>query len=81
MDKSIFVASKLADSSGCTSLRRIPRGGIEHAQMEELHSFLDNTILSDMQDRWRWTLSGDGEFSVSTLRGLIDDKTIASVGF
>ncbi|GJX71519.1 RNA-directed DNA polymerase, eukaryota, reverse transcriptase zinc-binding domain protein [Tanacetum coccineum] len=80
MDKSISVASKLADSSGCTSLRRIPRGGIEHAQMEELHSFLDNTILSDMQDRWRWTLSGDGEFSVSTLRGLIDDKTIASVG-
>ncbi|GJT01969.1 RNA-directed DNA polymerase, eukaryota [Tanacetum coccineum] len=32
-----------------------------------------------MQDRWRWTLSGDGEFSVSTLRGFIDDKTIASV--
>ncbi|GJW73971.1 putative reverse transcriptase domain-containing protein [Tanacetum coccineum] len=80
MDKSISVASKLADSSGCTSLRRIPRGGIEHAQMEELHSFLDNTILSDMQDRWRWTLSKDGEFSVATLRGLIDDKTIASVG-
>ncbi|GKA75313.1 RNA-directed DNA polymerase, eukaryota, reverse transcriptase zinc-binding domain protein [Tanacetum coccineum] len=79
MDKSISVASKLADSSGCTSLRRIPRGGIEHAQMEELHSFLDNTILSDMQDRWRWTLSGDGEFSVSTLRGLIDDKIIVLV--
>ncbi|GKA03685.1 RNA-directed DNA polymerase, eukaryota, reverse transcriptase zinc-binding domain protein [Tanacetum coccineum] len=80
MDKSISVASKLADSCGCTSLRRIPRGGIEHAQMEELHSFLDNTILSDMQDRWRWTLSRDGEFLVSTLRGLIDDKTIAPVG-
>ncbi|GJU44282.1 RNA-directed DNA polymerase, eukaryota [Tanacetum coccineum] len=51
MYKSISVASKLADSSGCTSLRRIPRGGIEHAQMEELHLLLDNTILSDMQDR------------------------------
>ncbi|GJV26855.1 hypothetical protein Tco_1383303 [Tanacetum coccineum] len=73
-DKSISVASKLAHSSVCYSLRRIPRGGIEHIQMEGLHSYLDGTILSGMLDRWRWTLSGDWEFSVSSIRCFIDDK-------
>ncbi|GJW69780.1 putative RNA-directed DNA polymerase, eukaryota, reverse transcriptase zinc-binding domain protein [Tanacetum coccineum] len=48
-DKSISVASKLAHSSVCYSLRRIPRGG-------------------------------DGEFSVSSIRCFIDDKTLATVG-
>ncbi|GJZ64725.1 putative reverse transcriptase domain-containing protein [Tanacetum coccineum] len=73
-DKSISVASKLAHSSICYSLRRIPRGGIEHVQMEGLHSYLDGTILSGMLDRWRWTLSCDWEFSVSSIRCFIDDK-------
>ncbi|GJX54884.1 RNA-directed DNA polymerase, eukaryota [Tanacetum coccineum] len=78
--KSISVASKLAHSSVCYSLRRIPRGGIEHVQMEGLRSYLDGTILSRMLDRWRWTLSGDGEFSVSSIRCFIDDRTLATVG-
>ncbi|GJX79158.1 RNA-directed DNA polymerase, eukaryota, reverse transcriptase zinc-binding domain protein [Tanacetum coccineum] len=42
--------------------------------------FLQLQIKTYSQRWWRWTLFGDGEFSVSTLRGLIDDKTIASVG-
>ncbi|GJT28614.1 RNA-directed DNA polymerase, eukaryota, reverse transcriptase zinc-binding domain protein [Tanacetum coccineum] len=80
IDKSISVASKLAHSSVCFSLRRIPRGGIKHVQMEGLHSYLDGTILSGMLDRWRWTLSSDGEFLVSSIRCFIDDKTLATVG-
>ncbi|GJY08676.1 RNA-directed DNA polymerase, eukaryota, reverse transcriptase zinc-binding domain protein [Tanacetum coccineum] len=79
-DKSISVASKLAHSSVCYSLRRNPGGGIEHVQMEGLNSYLEGTILSSMIDRWRWTLLGDGEFSMSSVRCLIDDKTLATVG-
>nr|GEW51116.1 reverse transcriptase domain-containing protein [Tanacetum cinerariifolium] len=45
-----------------------------------LHSYLDDTIQSDIHDRWRWTLSSDGEFSVLSLRRFIDDKSIATVG-
>nr|GEV77395.1 RNA-directed DNA polymerase, eukaryota [Tanacetum cinerariifolium] len=31
-------------------------------------------------DRWQWSLSDDGEFSVSSIRCLIDDKSLDSVG-
>nr|GEW74079.1 putative RNA-directed DNA polymerase, eukaryota, reverse transcriptase zinc-binding domain protein [Tanacetum cinerariifolium] len=79
IDKSISVASKMAHSSVFYSLRRTPRGG-EQFQMEGLNSYLESTIMSSMIDRWRWTLSGDGEFSVSSVMCLIDDKTLATIG-
>ncbi|GKB79710.1 RNA-directed DNA polymerase, eukaryota, reverse transcriptase zinc-binding domain protein [Tanacetum coccineum] len=59
---------------------RTPRGGIEQVQMEDLKSYLEGTILSSMLDRWRWSFSGDGEFSVSSVRSLIDDKILEVVG-
>nr|GFB67902.1 RNA-directed DNA polymerase, eukaryota [Tanacetum cinerariifolium] len=31
-------------------------------------------------DRWIWSLSGDGEFSVSSVRNLIDDKNLGTIG-
>ncbi|GJW61903.1 RNA-directed DNA polymerase, eukaryota, reverse transcriptase zinc-binding domain protein [Tanacetum coccineum] len=79
-DKSISVASKMAHSSLCFSLRRTLRGGIEQVQMEDLKSYLEGTILSSMLGRWRWSFSGDGEFSVSSVRSLIDDKILEVVG-
>ncbi|GJW65188.1 hypothetical protein Tco_0117072 [Tanacetum coccineum] len=76
MDKSISVASKLADSSGCTSLRRIPRGGIEHAQIGSrlirswiIYSVLICKIVA--LDSFE-----DGEFSVFLLRALLRINTI-----
>ncbi|GKA44492.1 RNA-directed DNA polymerase, eukaryota, reverse transcriptase zinc-binding domain protein [Tanacetum coccineum] len=54
---------------------RTPRGGIEQVQMEDLKSYLEGTILSSMLDRWRWSFSGDGEFSMSSVRSLIDDNS------
>nr|GFB38792.1 RNA-directed DNA polymerase, eukaryota, reverse transcriptase zinc-binding domain protein [Tanacetum cinerariifolium] len=29
-----------------------------------------------MLDRWYWTLSGSGDFSVTSARNLIDDQTL-----
>ena len=48
--------------------------------MASLQSHLEGVVLSNMLDRWIWTLSGDGEFSVSSVRSLIDDKTLGTVG-
>ncbi|GKF49132.1 hypothetical protein Tco_0142383, partial [Tanacetum coccineum] len=47
--------------------------------MEDLKSYLEGTILSSMLDRWRWSFSGDGEFSMSSVRSLIDDKILEVV--
>ncbi|GJR84790.1 RNA-directed DNA polymerase, eukaryota [Tanacetum coccineum] len=79
-DKSISVAAKMAHSSFGFSLRSIPRGGIEQHQMEELLSNLEGLLLPNMLDRWFWSHSGDGDFSVSSTRNFIDNKTIGVVG-
>ncbi|GJV48361.1 RNA-directed DNA polymerase, eukaryota [Tanacetum coccineum] len=79
-NKSISVASKMAHPNLCFSLKRTPRGGTEQVQMEGLNTYLEGTFMSSMLDRWRWTLSGDGEFSVSSARRFIVDKTLETVG-
>nr|GEX74460.1 hypothetical protein [Tanacetum cinerariifolium] len=78
--KFITVANKMAHSSLASSLRRNPKGGIEQVQMADLISNLEGFTLPNMYDRWRWSLSGDGEFSVASVRNLIDDRTLAEVG-
>nr|GEX32441.1 hypothetical protein [Tanacetum cinerariifolium] len=74
------VANKMAHSSLASFLRRNPRGGIEQVQIANLISNLEGFTLPNMHDRWRWSLSGDGEFLVASVRNLIDDKTLADVG-
>ncbi|GJX71178.1 RNA-directed DNA polymerase, eukaryota [Tanacetum coccineum] len=78
--KTITVANKMAHSSLAYSLRRIPRGSIEQRQMDNLMSNLEGYILPNMHDRWRWSLSGDGNFSVASVRNLIDDKILDVMG-
>nr|GEV59151.1 putative reverse transcriptase domain, ribonuclease H-like domain protein [Tanacetum cinerariifolium] len=73
-DKNISVAAKITHHSFGFSLSGNPRGGIKQVQIEGL-------ILPNMLDRWYWSHSGDGEFSVSSTRNLIDDKTLGVVGF
>nr|GEV62930.1 RNA-directed DNA polymerase, eukaryota [Tanacetum cinerariifolium] len=63
-----------------TLLKRDPRLGLKLAQMASLQSHLEGTVISNMLDRWIWSLSGDGEFSVSSVRNLIDDKNLGTVG-
>ncbi|GJZ29180.1 RNA-directed DNA polymerase, eukaryota [Tanacetum coccineum] len=63
-----------------TSFRRNPRSGTEASQMAMLTSLLEDICLPNMLDRWCWSLSGDEEFSVSSARILINDKTLGTVG-
>ncbi|GKC56329.1 RNA-directed DNA polymerase, eukaryota [Tanacetum coccineum] len=60
------------------SFRRMPRGGIESAQYKELGNDVAHVQLVQIKDRWVWTLSGNGEFSVKSVRNLIDDSLLSS---
>ncbi|GKE45869.1 RNA-directed DNA polymerase, eukaryota [Tanacetum coccineum] len=70
----------MAHSTLVSSLRHNPRGGIDQVQMANLLSNLEGLTLPNIHDRWRWSLSGDGEFSVALARNLIDDRTLVVVG-
>ncbi|GKA05120.1 RNA-directed DNA polymerase, eukaryota [Tanacetum coccineum] len=59
---------------------RNTRSGTEASQMDMLTSLLEGICLPNMLDRWCWSLSEDEEFSVSSARILIDDKTLGTVG-
>ncbi|GKF98071.1 hypothetical protein Tco_0296854, partial [Tanacetum coccineum] len=66
------MADKMAQPSLDSSFRRNVRGGVEQVQMASLLSLLEGLILRNMIDRWTWLISGDGEFSVSSVRNFID---------
>ncbi|GKC60500.1 RNA-directed DNA polymerase, eukaryota [Tanacetum coccineum] len=74
--KNITVANKLSHSELSSSFRRLPRSGIEEAQYNLLTDFVQGVTLSDAKDCFRWSLEGSGEFTVSSTRKYIDDKTL-----
>ncbi|GKA17940.1 transposase, MuDR, MULE transposase domain protein [Tanacetum coccineum] len=77
--KKIDVASKLSHTGLDFSFRRAPRGGAEQSQFELLKEKVDGCTLFDMKDRWIWALEGSGEFSVASVRKLIDDFILPEV--
>ncbi|GKC41134.1 RNA-directed DNA polymerase, eukaryota [Tanacetum coccineum] len=77
--KSISVADKMKHDSLSYSFRHLPRGGAEDTQFGLLNSCLANLILPQMRDRWYWSLEGSGDFSVKSIRILIND-TLSSIG-
>ncbi|GJY23073.1 RNA-directed DNA polymerase, eukaryota [Tanacetum coccineum] len=64
--------SKLVQPTITYSFRRPPRGGVEQMQTDELTTLMQNVSLTPMQDRWTWTLNASGDFSVASVRNLID---------
>ncbi|GKE12159.1 RNA-directed DNA polymerase, eukaryota, reverse transcriptase zinc-binding domain protein, partial [Tanacetum coccineum] len=74
--KSITVAEKVSQPGLVSSLWRMPRGGIEQHQMADLCLNMEDTILPNMIDRWFWSLTGSGEFSVALARNFIDDHSL-----
>ncbi|GJT94735.1 putative RNA-directed DNA polymerase [Tanacetum coccineum] len=74
--KSITVAAKTSQPGFDSSLRRMLRGGIEQHQMADLCLKMEDIILPNMMDRWFWSLSGSGEFSVAVVRNFINDHTL-----
>nr|GEW12126.1 RNA-directed DNA polymerase, eukaryota [Tanacetum cinerariifolium] len=56
------------------SFRRLPRGGVEQTQYDEFVNLMQQVILAPTSDRWTWTLNSSGEFSVASVRKLIENK-------
>ncbi|GKB24320.1 RNA-directed DNA polymerase, eukaryota, reverse transcriptase zinc-binding domain protein [Tanacetum coccineum] len=77
--KDVTVASKLSYSSLDSSFRRAPRGGVEQSQFLSMLAKVEGVVLGNSKDRWSWSLSGSGDFSVASVRKLIDDKTLPEV--
>ncbi|GKA61377.1 RNA-directed DNA polymerase, eukaryota [Tanacetum coccineum] len=65
---------KLAHQTLSHSFRRLPRGGIENAQFAEFSVLLQQVVLAQGSDRWTWTANGSGQFSVASVRKIIDNK-------
>ncbi|GJZ95507.1 oligopeptide transporter [Tanacetum coccineum] len=79
--KNIIVAQKLPHDNMGHSLCCNPRGGVEFQQYACLLSNLECVFLPDIQDRWFWSLSASGEFSVTFVRRFIDDHMLLEVSF
>ncbi|GKB24540.1 RNA-directed DNA polymerase, eukaryota, reverse transcriptase zinc-binding domain protein [Tanacetum coccineum] len=70
--KKVSVRCKLVNSNLESSLRRVVRGGVEQSQYDALTELISGINLLPQTDRYAWALDGTGEFSVSSIRHLID---------
>nr|GEW50273.1 RNA-directed DNA polymerase, eukaryota [Tanacetum cinerariifolium] len=77
--KKIDVASKLSHSGLDVLFHRPPRGGVEIQQFEHMKEKVEGCILADMMDRWFWALEGSGEFTITSVRKMIDDFMLSEV--
>ncbi|GKC08592.1 RNA-directed DNA polymerase, eukaryota, partial [Tanacetum coccineum] len=68
----IYAFSSL-NKQGVDLLTRLPRGGIESEQYRNLSDAVSDIILPQMHDRWSWSLNASREFSVCSVRNVIDD--------
>nr|GEX00497.1 RNA-directed DNA polymerase, eukaryota [Tanacetum cinerariifolium] len=77
--KRIDVAAKLTHSSVAYSFRRAPKSGEEQSQLADLLTTIEGVSLVSMNDRWVWSLEGSGNFSVASVRKLIDDRRLPDI--
>nr|GEX04150.1 COP9 signalosome complex subunit 6a-like [Tanacetum cinerariifolium] len=77
--KTVNISTKLNDSSLDNSFRRRARGGVEHAQYDALSDLLNAVTLVPMANRWVWSLESSGEFSVASIRKVIDEERLSIV--
>nr|GEW55783.1 copia protein [Tanacetum cinerariifolium] len=75
--KSITVGRKLAQSSLIDSFRRSPRAGAKQQQYNDLEDMVTAMILALILNRLVWSLESSGEFTVASVRKLIDDKWLS----
>ncbi|PWA89278.1 RNA-directed DNA polymerase, eukaryota [Artemisia annua] len=77
-DKRCSIASRVGLNDWSLVLRRDPRGGVELVQFNALKNVIRNTILSDQQDIWQWSLDGSSGFSVASIRSLVDSRLLVT---
>ncbi|GJR34027.1 RNA-directed DNA polymerase, eukaryota [Tanacetum coccineum] len=63
----------------CRSFRRAPRSGVEQSQLIDLMAYMEGVVLGASPDRWYWALEGSGDFSVASVRKVIDDNRLPDV--
>nr|GEZ67152.1 RNA-directed DNA polymerase, eukaryota, reverse transcriptase zinc-binding domain protein [Tanacetum cinerariifolium] len=56
-----------------------PRGGVELQQFKHIKEKVEGCILVDMMDRWFCALEGSGEFTITSVRKMIDDFMLPEV--
>ncbi|GJY08537.1 RNA-directed DNA polymerase, eukaryota [Tanacetum coccineum] len=79
--KNISVALKLSHDDLLCSFRRAPRAGAEELQYIQLVKIMEGITFFDSKDRWRWSLEGCGEFTVASVRNLLDANSLPVVSF
>ncbi|GKC52468.1 RNA-directed DNA polymerase, eukaryota [Tanacetum coccineum] len=77
--KSVKVGTKLAHSSLDFSFCRRPRGGVQQEQYGALSGQVHDVTLVPLSDRCKWSLENSGDFSVASVRKMIDDKMLPDV--
>nr|GFA53512.1 hypothetical protein [Tanacetum cinerariifolium] len=56
-----------------------PRGSVKLQQFEHMKEKVKRCILVDMMDRWFWAFEGLGEFTITSVRKMIDDFMLPEV--
>ncbi|GKA32849.1 RNA-directed DNA polymerase, eukaryota, partial [Tanacetum coccineum] len=62
-----------------SSKHKDPREGVEKTQFDSMLEKVEGTLLADMRDRWTWSLEGSGDFSVASVRKLLDGNMLLEV--
>ncbi|GJT75174.1 RNA-directed DNA polymerase, eukaryota, reverse transcriptase zinc-binding domain protein [Tanacetum coccineum] len=70
--QNVNIHTKLIDYSLVNSFRRNPRSGVEEFQLDNLSRLVSTITLSSAVDRYVWSLENSGEFSVKSIRQVID---------
>ena len=66
----------LSDTSLDRTFRRHVRGGAEQTQYDALMDLTRKINLVPMGDRWIWSLENLGDFTVASIRKIIDEKRL-----
>ncbi|GJZ77863.1 hypothetical protein Tco_0642535 [Tanacetum coccineum] len=77
--KNISVALKLSHDDLMCSFRRAPRAGAKELQYIQLVKIMEGFTLFNSKDRWRWSLEGCSEFTVASVRNLLDANSLPVV--
>jgi len=75
-DKKISICDNINQEGRCSSLRRMPRGGVESQQWSDMMQILDLLVVHNGEDRWFWSPEVMGDFTVSETRAYIYKLTL-----
>ena len=69
-----MVSERWNGNASLWEWKKKPNSNRELRELSDIEAALVGRVLSDRKDQWVSRLSGDGQFHVADLRGIIDDK-------